>query len=246
MNHTQTDAQVHRAALSYGARHGVSYSEAVRCVVASAQTAASSFAETPAAPGTDASAHAAAVRYAAEYGTDYLSAIKQVMTNAPASFAEGAPSGNQPQALTTQPIEIFRAGTHADSAGTNYVFSVADVMAIAANYSPQRHEAPLTLGHPRDDAPAYGWVKRLLATNDGRLWMVADQIDPAFAEGVRTGRYKKRSAEFYPPNSPHNPTPGQWYLKHVGWLGAMPPAIKGLADANFAAQASDGAHRFTF
>jgi len=50
---------------------------------------------------------------------------------------------------------------------------------------------------------------------------------------VNKGRYKKISASFYSPNYPFNPAPGSYYLKHVGFLGAVPPAVKGLGDARF-------------
>ena len=66
--------------------------------------------------------------------------------------------------------------------------------------------------------------------------MFADfaQVDDDFAELVKKGRYKKVSASFYPPNHPSNPQPENWYLRHVGFLGAHPPAVKGLAAINFA------------
>lgn len=57
---------------------------------------------------------------------------------------------------------------------------------------------------------------------------------------VRAGRYKKLSASLYAPDSPANPSPGAWYLRHVGFLGAQPPAIKGLAPVNFAAGDEEG------
>ena len=57
---------------------------------------------------------------------------------------------------------------------------------------------------------------------------------------MRAGRYKKLSASLYSPSSPANPRPGTWYLRHVGFLGAQPPAIKGLAPVNFAAGDEEG------
>jgi hypothetical protein len=59
-------------------------------------------------------------------------------------------------------------------------------------------------------------------------------VDPQFAEIVAAGRYKKISASFYLPDSPSNPKPGVMYLRHVGFLGAQPPAIKGLRNSTFA------------
>ncbi len=49
---------------------------------------------------------------------------------------------------------------------------------------------------------------------------------------VDSGRYKKRSASFYAPDSPNNPVPGVYYLRHVGWLGALPPGVKGLDEVS--------------
>jgi len=130
-------------------------------------------------------------------------------------------------------IEIFRAGRHIDDAGGVHEFSEADVAAMAAGYDPTLREAPLCVGHPQSDRPAYGWVAAL--TGDaGVLRMNSRQVEPRFAEMVADGRYKKRSAAFYSPEHPSNPRPGQWYLRHVAWLGAQPPAIAGLKDPQFA------------
>jgi len=57
---------------------------------------------------------------------------------------------------------------------------------------------------------------------------------------VDAGRYKFRSASFYEPNDPSNPTPGSWHLKHVGWLGAQPPSVKGLGAAFSEGDISEG------
>lgn len=111
-------------------------------------------------------------------------------------------------------------------------FTSADVAAIAAAYDPAVHEAPHVVGHPTTDGPAYGWVQSLGVNAAGRLCVASSrQVEPQFAELVTAGRFKKRSASFYPPAHPNNPTPGSYYLKHVGWLGAQAPAIKGLADS---------------
>lgn len=131
------------------------------------------------------------------------------------------------------PIQIFRTGRHTDMSGTVAGFSEADLAAMAAVYDPALSEAPIVVGHPKSDAPAYGWIKGLKAEG-GALYAEPDQVDPAFAELVRSGRYKKLSACFYAPQSAANPKPGAYYLRHVGFLGAQPPAIKGLAPVQFA------------
>jgi hypothetical protein len=133
-----------------------------------------------------------------------------------------------------QDFEIFRVGTHTAVNGATIPFGEAELAGAAAAYDPALHEAPLVVGHPTMDAPAYGWVKGLRIVGD-RLVAAPDQVEPAFADLIAAGRYKKRSASFYPPDHPSNPKPGTWYLKHVGFLGATPPAVKGLRPVAFAA-----------
>lgn len=135
---------------------------------------------------------------------------------------------------TITPIEIFRAGRHVDMHGRAFDISRVDLADIASRYDPTKHEAPLVVGHPQTNAPAYGWVKDLRVSGD-TLVADAHQVDPAFAEIVNSGRYKKRSASFLLPTASDNPAPGGYYLNHVGFLGAQPPAVKGLRDAQFAA-----------
>lgn len=133
-----------------------------------------------------------------------------------------------------KPFEIFRSGRHTSMQGAALTYSESDLGAIAAGYDVERHHAPIVVGHPKTDAPAYGWVDAL-EVRDGRLVATPGSVDPAFAELVATKRFKAVSASFYPPTSPVNPTPGTWYLKHVGFLGAVAPAVKGLKPVEFAA-----------
>ncbi len=130
------------------------------------------------------------------------------------------------------PIDIFRVGRHTAMSGATLDFSAADLEATAAAYDPALHEAPLVVGHPTADAPAYGWVSTL-ARAAAILRATPAQVDPAFAELVAAGRFKKVSASFYLPDSGANPVPGVYYLRHVGFLGAQPPAVKGLRQVAF-------------
>lgn len=129
-------------------------------------------------------------------------------------------------------FEIFKSGKFTAKGGQQVDFSDADLSAIAAAYDPAVHEAPLVVGHPATDAPAYGWV-RDLAFADGALVATPSDVDAAFSEMVLKGLFKKRSAAFYPPAHPSNPKPGNWSLKHVGFLGAEAPAVKGLKPVAF-------------
>ena len=114
---------------------------------------------------------------------------------------------------------------------------------MAAAYNPAIRQAPLTIGHPKDNLPAYGWVKGLLMNAARRLAMDTTQVQPQFAEMSNSGAFKKRSASFYPPGHPNNPTPDKWYLRHVAFLGAQQPAVSGLAD--FAAGSDAGCIHFS-
>lgn len=131
-------------------------------------------------------------------------------------------------------IEIFRPGRQIDDSGVEHVFDAAAIAAMATAYDPALREAPLCVGHPESNLPAYGWVKALSVNADGRLVMDPHQVEPQFAELVASARFKKRSAAFYTPQHPNNPKPGTWYLRHVAFLGAQPPAVAGLKDIQFA------------
>ena len=244
------DADFHAAAVAYQHKHKVPYSEAAKAVESHNQAKVADYMEAVSRkrpPYDDYQLHLAAKEYQHAKNVDYMEAITAV-TNArhggpeqpqqPQNFSEAPAPLDAKKALEGQEIEIFKAGNHVASDGRAREFSAAVVAAMAAVYSPARHEAPLTLGHPSDNLPAYGWVKSLRATDDGRLMMRAGDVTPEFSEAVKAGRYKKRSASFYPPGAPNNPAPGNWYLRHVAWLGAQVPAVRGLADVNFEAQGS--------
>ncbi|MCT8349597.1 peptidase [Photorhabdus temperata] len=132
-------------------------------------------------------------------------------------------------------LHIFKSGTHTDMNGKQLPFSPADLQACAKAYDSSLHEAPIVIGHPKDNLPAYGWVKSLTSSGND-LIAEPQQVDVQFAELVDAGRYKKISASFYLPDSPNNPKPGVLYLRHVGFLGAQPPAIKGLRQVEFSEQ----------
>ncbi|STZ63801.1 Uncharacterised protein [Moraxella lacunata] len=134
--------------------------------------------------------------------------------------------------MQTLQHEIFIAGTRADNSGKEVTITPDDLNAIANGYNPSFHEAPIVIGHPDDNAPAYGWVKSLSAKGD-KLYAEFGEMDEGFVGLVKSGRYKKLSASFYPPKHPSNPKPDNWYLRHIGFLGALPPAVKGLSPVSF-------------
>lgn len=159
------------------------------------------------------------------------------------SHPKGASSARLAPVLGAKPLQVFKPGRHTAMSGVALEFSESDLAASAAAYDPAVFQAPIVVGHPKTDDPAYGWVSAL-SFADGALEASPDQVDPAFAEIVSAGRYKKISAAFYSPEAPNNPVPGVYYLRHVGFLGAAAPAIKGLRSPEFA-DAEEGIVEFS-
>ncbi|MEX6145600.1 hypothetical protein AB6G46_15930 [Providencia hangzhouensis] len=134
---------------------------------------------------------------------------------------------------STATLPVFRPGTHTAMDGRQVTITLEDCLDLAASYDPTLMETPFVIGHPKLTAPSYGWAGRF-EVRDGLLYAEPKQVVPEFAEAFNKGMYKKRSLSIYFPNSPGNPKPGHFYPRHVGFLGAMPPAVKGLPDVSFA------------
>lgn len=135
-------------------------------------------------------------------------------------------------------LAVFAPGTHTAMDGRTITFTPEDCIDLANSYDPSVSEAPFVIGHPSLTAPAYGWAERL-EYRDGIVYAAPRQVNPAFAEAFNAGSYKKRSLSIYQPASPGNPKPGHFYARHVGFLGAVPPGVKGLPDAQFAEASGD-------
>lgn len=148
-----------------------------------------------------------------------------------------------PRPAAPKSLQIFKPGRHTSMAGQALEFGESHLQATAQAYDPSLHQAPLVVGHPQHDKPAYGWVGAL-SFADGALEAVPADVDPAFAEMVDRKAFKFISAAFYAPDAPGNPVPGVYYLRHVGFLGAVPPAVKGLRSPSFSS-GEDGVVEFS-
>ena len=125
-------------------------------------------------------------------------------------------------------FEILKTGSFTNSQGKEVNFSQSDLEKIASSYDPAISEAPLVIGHPKSNDPAYGWIDSLKVNGD-KLIASASKIVPEFLDAVKQGLFKKRSVSLNPDNS----------LRHVGFLGAALPAVKGLADLTFSEDAQE-------
>jgi len=122
-------------------------------------------------------------------------------------------------------IEIFRGGKQVDSEGREHDGDTVIDRAVET-FNTEKHEPSVVIGHPKDNAPAFAWVEDLKTAVKGGVKVLLaklKQVVPEFEEMVKQGLFKKRSASFYPDGR----------LRHVGFLGAAPPAVKGLADIKF-------------
>jgi hypothetical protein len=137
-----------------------------------------------------------------------------------------------------KPLEIFRTGQQTDVSGRTWNFTEADMQAAVAAYDPALFAAPLVVGHPTLNDPAYGWVNKL-EIKDGLITAEPKDVEAQFAALVNEGRFPKMSASWFPPGHSANPKPEGWYLRHVGFLGAAAPALPGLKPASFAADDKD-------
>lgn len=125
-------------------------------------------------------------------------------------------------------IEIFKTGTHTDSSGDTKTYDEEMLDSIAGLYNAKIKEdacfeAPIVKGHPKTDDPAFGWVERLARSGKVLLAKVKE-LNPDFINEVKRGAFKKVSIALYP----------DLLLRHVGYLGAVQPAVHGLKLAKFA------------
>ncbi len=121
----------------------------------------------------------------------------------------------------TEFLPIFKAGTHTDASGKDKTWTTGELDQIVNNYNQKGDdwkEAPLVIGHPKHDAPAYGWIAELKRHG---IYLMAKfkDVSPELVKAIREGKYRYVSASFRP-----NLT-----LRHVGVLGGATPAVAGLA-----------------
>jgi len=121
-------------------------------------------------------------------------------------------------------IDVCRTGKWTDSSNREVEVTEAMLDGYVAAH-PGQDPVPVVVGHPAQDAPAYGWVDGLRRTGD-RLQAKFRDIAPAFREAVEAGRYAGRSVAIK-----------GGALRHVGFLGGRAPAVPGLAPTQFSAEA---------
>jgi len=118
-------------------------------------------------------------------------------------------------------VEIFRTGEQTDSQGNTRTFTTADLDSMVTNHQ----SSPIVIGHPQTDDPAWGWSSALKRVGDSLFGKYAD-VQPAFAKMVENKQFPERSIKI-------KPVDNGYQLVHTGFLGAVPPAVEGLAQMQF-------------
>jgi hypothetical protein len=125
-------------------------------------------------------------------------------------------------------IEIFKSGSHTDASGKQDSYGSDTLDRIVETYNQKIGEdpslsAPVVKGHPATNDPAFGWVERLARRGNKIIANIKD-LSGEFIDEIKQGRFKKVSMAIYP----------SFMLRHVGFLGAATPAVKGLKPIQFA------------
>lgn len=120
-------------------------------------------------------------------------------------------------------IKILQARTATSASGEKVEITQQDLHDIADNYN-QEEPSPFVLGHPKDDAPAKGWVESLVVKGN-ELFAKGKDYTKDLIEKVGSREYTKISSSLHKKDSTANPNPGKLSLKHVGFLGAAAPAM---------------------
>lgn len=131
--------------------------------------------------------------------------------------------------FNSQWVEIFKAGDYGDK-GKWTTEKIDQVVANLEATNPQgkRLHTPMAVfGHPKHDDPAHGLISALKREGEILLAQFAKTSDH-LEKSVQDGRYPSRSAAFYLDPQGKGPV-----LRHVGFLGAIPPEVKGLAPVQF-------------
>ncbi|WP_419787223.1 hypothetical protein [Pseudodesulfovibrio sp.] len=129
--------------------------------------------------------------------------------------------------MSSKWINIFRTGTHTDSSGRKRTWTDADLEKIVSNFGERTEDPPIVFGHPKDSDPAQGWLMAVRKSGEFLQAQFARLSDKA-KQGVKNKAYKYVSLSLTPALK----------IRHLGLLGAVPPAVKELGEVEF--QEADG------
>lgn len=134
-------------------------------------------------------------------------------------------------------MEVFKAGKQTDSEGNTKVWTESDLDKIIKSTEKVGEDVPATLGHPKDDSPAFGWFGCKKLVRKGKsLFAVLGEITQEFAEALKRKNFKNRSIALRPDFS----------IRHIAFLGGTMPAVKGMSALKFEEDDKFNEYEFDF
>lgn len=124
-------------------------------------------------------------------------------------------------------IEAFRLGKVTDMLGIEHNYSESDLQDLNEGIQSQLkngYKPPFVKGHPKLNEPRMASIVDS-KIEDGIVKVMLDEVNPDFAEEVKKGGWKYVSSAVY-----SNLKKG---LRHLGALGAVGPAMKGMQELCF-------------
>ncbi len=128
---------------------------------------------------------------------------------------------------------FIKKGKHVDSKGRP--FDATDETLNKILEMNKGKQIPIAIGHPATDSPAWGWVNDLKRVGDELLAMPKELVTE-FEAMLKKGMFKTVSVALNQDLT----------IRHIGFLGATPPAIDGLTQFKFSATADDAGMVFEF
>lgn len=142
---------------------------------------------------------------------------------------------------------IFKPGKFPATNGKWYELTADDLTKTAQVYDPAKKKAAIVVGHPTNDSPAYGFIDALKFAGN-QLVGKPNSVVPGFVEFAENV-WQGASPMFYAPDSPHNPVPGSYYLRHIGLTNFpasnLPLDFKAGENVAFAEGEQDGLIEFS-
>ena len=103
----------------------------------------------------------------------------------------------------------------------------SDLNEIVASYSEVNDKAPVVVGHPKDNSPAYGVINKMEVVGD-KLMIHATNMKKKIVKAIKNKQLLAQSISLFPRDHDANPTKGKLHVRHSGMLGGKRGAVHGL------------------
>ncbi len=124
--------------------------------------------------------------------------------------------------------QIFSTGNHTDSKGNTKEWTTEDLDKIVYQFENVHKNAPVCVGHPQSNSPAYAWLDKVKRIGNG-LYCTFKDVQDEFKTAVNKGLFKNRSISL----------DKDLNIRHLAFLGGQAPAVKGLEQFCFENQEND-------